>query len=372
MTGRQSTWRTGFVEGLRNIVAAPFLFGALSMAVALLVGGAITADLAVINGIVANERAFLDAGGDLLRASVRDWGAIDAARCAAVEHVDGVSAASAMSARQVRLAGRPDHAQTVLQASAGLETIVGAPLLGEGQAIASQVVAERWEWRAGTLIALLPDAVLGAQTGGASWTPPEGVLTLAATPDTSRLGDQASTAIIVAGAAVGDADECIVQAEPQALDSIEAALPAMLGEGAIGTVDVQRQVFTGAFGPDPAGEFAARPTRMVGIAAGIIVGVLLAFITWTRRQRAALYATLGMTYTSGVILRASEAIYPALLGIAWGALWAALAGTGFGLAPHVSAVTAALHALAAAATAIAVIAIVSLWRPPTLQALKDR
>lgn len=366
--------KDGLVEALRNIVAAPFLFGALAIAVAMLSGGAITADLMTISRIVSSENSFIEAGGDLLRASPRENGEIDSARCAALADLNGVIAATAVSAHQVRLSGRPEHIQTVFSASPGIETIVGASALSESQLIASQIIAERWNWRDGTKVAMNLDTffdILSASSGD-PWQPPVGTQVVIATPDLSRLGDQASTAIIVPAPAIGTAAECIVQAEPHLIDTVEDTIPALLGEDDGSAIDVQRQVYVGEFGPDPAREFAGRPTRMVGLAGGAAAGVLLGFIAWTRRQRAALYSTLGMSYSGGVALRAAEMAYPALLGITWGTLWAALIGTELGLVPRVSVTTASLQGLAAAATTLAITVTVSLWKAPTLQALKDR
>lgn len=362
-----------FAKALRNIVAAPFLFGALTLAIALLTGVAIAADLLTINHILTNERAFLAAGGDLLRASVREQGVIDAAECAHVAQLNGVIAASAITPRQARISGRPDHTQTVLEASDGIETIVGGPKLGAGEAFASQVVAKRWDWQPGTRLKFVAETpVIGLPDDGEPWQPPSEVLTITATPDTTRLGDQAASAIFLPRAAIGTATECVVQVEPAAIATVEAALPALLGEDDGRLINVQRQIFTGEFGPDPAAEFTARPTRQVRLTVGAVIGLLLAFVAWSRRQRSALYATLGLNYASGFALRAIEAVYPALAGIAWGTVWATLVGVIAGLGPRVAVQTAILHALTAASIALAVILLVSLWRPPTLQALKDR
>lgn len=358
--------RTGVAEGGRNVVAAPALFGALTVIVAALAGGAAVADLAVVDRIVTDERAYLDAGGDLLVATVRD-GSVDAAACAAVGRLDGVSAASAVSVRQARLAGRPEHVQTVLLATPGLEQMVGLPALAAGQVLVSQVVADRWAWGPATAVQLVPGS-----TGPAEWDVPADPLAVGSVADLTRFGDAASSAIVVPAAATGTVDECLVQAVPAAFDEVAAAVPALLGDGADTAVDVRRLVDAGAFGPDAAADFADRPTRGAGLAAGAVVGVLLALVAWTRRQRSALYATLGLPWAGGVVLRVTEALLPVAAGAGWGGLCAAVAGTALGLPPGTAALTAALHATACAGVAVAVVVTTSLWRPPTLQALKDR
>ncbi len=358
--------RRGVAEGWRNVVAAPFLHGALTVVVTLLVTSAGVADLAVVHRIVADERAYLAAGGDLLRASVRD-GSLAADACAAVTALDGVLASSAVSVRQVRVVGRPEHTQTVLLATPGLERMVGAPTLGPDEVLVSQVVADRWGWRAGTPVRLVPHS-----TGPTVWDVPERGLAVGGVADLSRFGDAASSAVVVPSAPSGAADECVVQTSAAARDDVAAALPALLGDGTAGAVEVQRPLDGGAFGPDAALEFARRPTRLAGLAAGAVAGVLLAVVAWTRRQRSALYATLGMPWSGGVVLRATEGVVPVVAGGAWGGLCAGATGAGLGLPVGVAVVTAALHALAAAGGAVAVVVLVALWRPPTLQALKDR
>jgi hypothetical protein len=365
--GRGAAARRGAAEGCRNVRAAPALFGALTGIVALLTGGAAVADLAVVDRVVTDERAYLDAGGDLLRASVQDGG-VDAAACAAIAGLDGVTAASAVSVRQVGLSGRPDQTQTVLLATAGLEQMVDRPPLGDGQVLVSRAVADRWTWRAGTLLELRADG----SAPGATWEVPTGTLEVGAVADLSRFGDAASSAIVLPAAATGTADECVVQAVPAATEDVAAALPALLGDDEGSRVDVQRQVVTGEFGPDAAADFADRPTRAAGLVAGVVIGALLALVGWMRRQRSALYATLGMPWAGGVVLRVTEAVLPVLAGAAWGGLGAALAGVALGLEVETAVVTAGLHTLACCGAAVAVVVLACLWRPPTLQALKDR
>ncbi|WP_162616389.1 hypothetical protein [Xylanimonas allomyrinae] len=79
-----------------------------------------------------------------------------------------------------------------------------------------------------------------------------------------------------------------------------------------------------------------------------------------------------MPWPAGVTLRALEAAIPIVVGTAWGTLWAALAAHALPLPASTILRTATAHGLASAATALALITLTSLWRPPTLQALKDR
>lgn len=348
-----SAWgiRHSVVEALRNVLAAPFLFGAMTITVAVLSGGAATADLAVTHGILRAEKAYLDAGGDLLRVTPED-GAIDAASCAAARALPGVVATSAVSEKRVRLAGRPDHVQTLLLATPGLEQIVDAEPLGPGQVLASAALGDRWSWRAGTLVHLEPAIGIGE-----SW---------------ERLGDAASTSLVVAGPPTGTAETCLVRAQAHLVGVLAETLPGVIQSTGGEAPRVERLVYTGRFGPDPSADFGARPTRWAGAVAGAVVGFLLAFVLWTRRQRSALYATLGVPWSGGVQLRLTEGLLPALAGCAWGAVWACAAGVWLGLSSDVAFTGALLQAGACLAVAAAVVVLASLWRPPTLQALKDR
>jgi hypothetical protein len=362
-------WRTGssIAEGLRNVVSAPFLFGALTVAVALVAGGAGAADLVVTSRVLDTEQAYLDAGGDILVAQVTDGDAFGAAACTSAAGVPGVVAAAAVDERHVRIAGRPEVVQTVLAVTPGFAGVVDAALPGPGEVLVADTLAERWQWSPGGHLQMLPgDSV------GDGWTPPTEVQTVAATVPLTRLGDAASTSLVTVRPETGDAGSCVLRVRPEQADDVAAAIPATLGEGPSRKVQVSRQVYTGQFGPDPAAEFAERPTQWAGLAGGAVIGVILALITWTRRQRAALYATLGVPPGAGVVLRWTESATPLLLGAGWATVWAATLGLALGLTPVHALLGAAGQVGAAVAVALAAVIVVGLWRPPTLAALKDR
>ena len=368
--GKRPRRHRGFAlaEAARNVLAAPFLFGGLAFILALLGAVAMYADLAAISTITTAEREFLAAGGDILRVTNPD-GAIDAAQCAQAAGMSGVVAASAVTAGSARLTGRPEHAQTVLLATDGIGEVLGVtttaqPPLATDQVMAGQVLAERWDWAVGTEISFNSSAELELPTND---------LEIVAMPDMSILGSAVASAVVLPAAATGNADECVVKASPAALEDVAAALPALFAdwEDPEARVEVAHMIRAGEFGPDPAADFAARPTQFLPAAAGLAAGALIAIVTWTRRQRAAIYATLGMPYATGVAVRAAEATWPVAVGAVWGGLWAALLALATGLNLAVMP-TVALHATAYLAAALAVVALVSLWRPPTLAALKDR
>ncbi|QAY63005.1 hypothetical protein ET495_06845 [Xylanimonas allomyrinae] len=188
--------RHAFGEAGRNTLAAPFLYGALLIAVALVTAAAAFADLTAIARVVAAERAFLDAGGEIVRATHTD-GRIDARACAAIADIEGVTAASAVTTHQARLAGRPGHPQNVMTATPGLEDVIDAPTLQPGQILTSVRALDRWSWQTGTQIQLLP-----AHHGMASelWEPPAELLTTAGTANLGRLGDGADSTLIIPAA----------------------------------------------------------------------------------------------------------------------------------------------------------------------------
>jgi len=363
--GARWDWRRSSLEALRNVVAAPVLFGILTASVAGVTAGAAVLDEATVAGIVHDEHTFLVAGGDILHAST-DSGVIDAGACESAGRLPGVEVAAALDQRQARVAGRSEYTQTVLVGTAGIERVFGAAPLGAGESLVAKQVAERWSWSPGTIFGLQPDP-----TDQSRWTPPSGTLRVAATPSFERLGDTASTAVLVVSP-LRTADECVVQASPNEIDAVAAALPALLTETSGKAVTVRRQVSAGRFGPHAAHDFAVRPTRSAGLMAGAVTGLLMAFFIWSRRQRTALYATLGVRRSHGVVIRFTEAATPLLTGAAWGALVAALAGVGLGLAPPTSLGFALRHTAAAICVALSVTLLTSLWRPPVLAALKER
>lgn len=147
----------------------------------------------------------------------------------------------------------------------------------------------------------------------------------------------------------------------------------MLGESSRGTVQFAGRLPAGGFAQDPAREFQVRPSRWAGTVAGAVAGLLGAVVAWTRRGRAALYASIGVPWSGGVLIRWTEGVVVVVSGILWGAVLSLGAAVLWSGADTRLGITMALQHLAAAlATGVLVVVLRGLPRPPTLSALKDR
>ncbi len=360
--------RASLGEGLRNLRDGALLGTALVGITTLVVGGALLADVVTATRVLRAESAYLDAGGDLLVAQAQGEGGVDAAACVALGGLTGVRAAFAAttSPGAATLAGRPESSQTVVVATERVLDLFGNPPLAAHQVLASHTIADRWQWERGSLLRLIPH-------DSAEVRAPGGILEVAGVVDLGLLEEGASTGVLTLGAATGQASACFVRIEPQYRDDLRAAIPAALGEAAGTAINVADRLPAGALAQDPAAAFDTRITRWAGAAAGAVVGLLLGVVAWTRRGRSALYASLGVPYSGGLLIRWTEGVAVVILGTLWGVAAATTIGVVLVDAPAALVLDLAGRGGAlAGVVAIAVVVVVGLWRPPTLAALKDR
>ncbi|TQL02504.1 hypothetical protein [Cellulomonas sp. SLBN-39] len=369
MSRRTGAWRAraSFAEGATNLRESGVLGAVLVGLAAVLVAAGLLVDVRAAHAVVEAESGYLAAGGDLLVAQAGDDGSIDAARCVAVAGTTGVRASAAVTVAPgaAGIVGRPAAEQTVVTATDGVLDVLDLPAPRPDGVVVAAGLADRWEWAAGSHLQLVPRE----STAGL----PTGVLTVEAVADLARLSEGASTGVLVLAAPIGDAQACFVRIDPQYRDDLRAALPAVLGETAAGPVSVSDRLPAGALAQDPASAYDHRVTRWVGGAVGAVVGLVWAVVAWTRRGRAALYASLGVPWAGGVLVRWVEGLGIALLGTVWGtSLAATTAVTALGV-PAPLAVDLAVRggALAFAVASLVVVA-AGLWQPPTLASLKDR
>lgn len=360
--------RSSLAEGLSNLRDGALLATALVAFTAGLTGSALLADMTAAARILHAESSYLDSGGDLLVARHPQSEPLDAAACTNLGEIAGVRAAAAVDVTPAAaaLVGRPESQQTLVTATDGVLDLFDLDALDASDALVAPTIAERWQWSPGTRFQLTaPDALrLGA---------PAGVLRVAAVVDLGRLEEAASTGVLLLRPATGATSTCYVRIEPQYRQDLRAAIPAALGETATSPIQVLDRRAAGAFAQDPAAAYAQRSTRWAGSAAGVIAGLLWALVAWTRRGRAALYASIGVPYTGGVLIRWTEGGTALLLGVLWGTALAvagavALAHTDIELALHLG----GRGGLAAGTSAIVIVVLAGLWRPQTLTALKDR
>lgn len=364
-------WRArhSVVEALENVFSGGILSVSMVAVMAIASATLISADLGAAHDTVEQERAYLTAGGDLLLAQPgSDTGTIDAARCAALSTVEGVRTSFALDVEinAASLTGRPEAQQTVVTATAGVADLFGIAPLGANEAVASSVVADRWQWSEGSLFQVNAE---DAQRLGLPTSP----LHVVGVRDLGLLSEAASTGLLVTRPATGPAQWCFVQVVPAFRDDVAAVMPALLGETAGNSVHVAPRLPLDRFAQDPAVAFESRPTRWAGAAAGAFAGLVCAVVGWTRRGRAALYASIGVPDSAGVLIRWVEGILVVSIGILWGGLsgllWALARGSSdssLGIELTVR------HVAVALAVASACVIVAGAPRPATLAALKDR
>lgn len=360
--------RSSFREGVLNLRDGAPLGVALVALVATVIAVAVLLDVVTAARVVRAEQEYLDAGGDLLVAASSGDRPVDVPACLALRGTRGVRAVAAVSVRPgaAPLVGRPDSSQTLVIATAGVLDLLGVRTLAATEVVVSQTVADRWQWTAGSHLQLDPAAAAGL---GA----PSGVLTVGAVADLGLLSEGASTGVLAVGPPTGTADGCWVRIEPQYRDDLHAAIPAVLGETDTTSVTVADRLPAGPLAQDSAAAFAGRTTRWAGAAAGATVGIVWCLVVWTRRGRAALYASLGVPWTGGVLIRWTEGACVVVVGTLWGvALGVTVAVALAGAPPSLSLELALRAGAAALGVSLTLVVAIGLWRPPTLAALKDR
>jgi hypothetical protein len=115
-----------------------------------------------------------------------------------------------------------------------------------------------------------------------------------------------------------------------------------------------------------------RATRGVGVAAGAVSGLLWAIIAWMRRSRTAQYATIGLSRSASFLVRWTEAAVVLLAGTVWGSALGITAAVVSGAAPRDAVVWVGTTTAAALGTGMLVATVITIWRPATLAALKER
>lgn len=376
MSGGWGT-RASLAEGWAAVRDGGALPAALVGVVALVTAAALAADVVAAQRVVDAEAAYLAEGGDLLVARFVGDGAsteaagaeaeVDAAACTRLGDMAGVRGAFALDVEPggAQVVGRPEAQQTVVTATDDALDLLGVTALAPGEALVSSIVADRWLWATGSAFRLVPTSeALGSDALE---------LTTAAVVDLGLLAEGASTGVLLPRAATGTTQTCYVRVEAWARDDVAAAVPAVLGETSDRPVQVAERLPAGAFARDPAADYDGRPTRWAGAAAGLVTGLLLAVVAWTRRGRAALYASVGVPWSGGVVLRWAESLLVVGAGVAWGTfLGATTAVLGRGADAALAVPLALRGGLAALAAATVVVVLVGLARPPVLASLKDR
>lgn len=365
------TWRArhSIAEAAANVRGSGLLAVTLIAVVAVVVGSAVVVDLVAGQSVVTAEETYLASGGDLLIASVAsDTESIDAAACVRLSAVNGVLTAFALDVHTgaARLVGRPESQQTVVTATAGVVALWGLEPLGADQAMASTLIADRWQWASGSRFQFDPDVARELEL-------PQGVIETVAVVDLDLISEGASTGVLLLRPATGTSQSCYVQVRAAYKADVIAAMPALLGETSRQSIQVVERRPAGAFAQDPASDFSSRSTRWIGAAAGAVAGSLWAVVGWTRRGRAALYDSIGVPWSGGVLIRWGEGLIVVGAGTLWGScLGWAVAVTWWRVDPALAAAMAPQHLVAAFAAGFVLVVLAGIPTPRTLAMLKDR
>lgn len=364
-------WLREGVEGVRH---GGILMATLVAFVALVTAAGTWSDTTTAIDIVVAEQAHLDAGGDVLVAQRGDSTPISAAACARLAEIDGVrdSGAVTVGVLATGVAGLPEIQQSVVRITEGILGVLGnrqgvpdARAQGLVSAVVPPTVAAQRGLRPGSMVQLTGGDVEGAEI-------PTRPVRVDAIVDTSVLGEAFGSSVFLVQPPVGDASTCYVRVDAHARESLVGVVAAQLGDSATSMVQVSERLPTGAAAADPRAQWRERPTRWVGLAAGLIVAVTWSVVAWMRRGRAALAATIGVRYTEGVLIRWAEGATVVTVGCLWGVLLGGLAVTATGADPGLALGLVARTGALAWAVALGGVVLVGLGRPNTVAALKDR
>jgi len=370
---RPPRWKTAVAidEGLRNwrkgrwltFLATVFIVTALALPA--------VADGLGISRLVEDERTWERAGGRMLVVTNDTAGGVDRAVCESAARIRGVVASASLTRLPVR-AGVPNAPNANLPLVAVGEGI--GPLLGlapsAGGAIVPHDIADGIGVQEGSSVRLATET--SRENPALAALLPDGPITVGAVADTSVLGKDVASALLLPTSASGLAGMCVVRVEPGYLEPVRTSLPAMLS-GAGHDAIVADRLVGGEYARDFSGEYATRGLKQSPWLVGAAVSLLWLLLVWMRRGRDGLYATLGADRSTRTIIRATEGL--ALIGTS--ALLAAvvmscvLALT----ATHPSAVVDDMVRHFTLATSVAVIGVlVSTLLPlrSPLAALKDR
>ncbi|HEY0238692.1 MAG TPA: hypothetical protein VGC37_08605 [Friedmanniella sp.] len=357
-------------EGLRNwrhgrwltVLAAAFTTAALTAPTIV--------DTLGIDRLVQDEHAWERAGGRVLVLSNDEAGGIDRAACESAARIDGISAAASLT-RLPQLAGAanaPDADLPLVAAGEGIGPMLGLPPLTG--LILPPDIADGLGVQAGDDVRLT--ASIDPSTPTATLPVPDGPLLVAAVVDTTVLGEQYASAVLLPSSASGQASTCMVRVEAGYLDAAREALPAMLGDAGQDAIVADRLI-GGTYARDFSTEYAQRGLKQAPWLSGAAVSMLWLLLVWIRRGRDGLYATLGADRATRMIIRTTEGLVLVLT--AAFAATAVVAGTLAVVASNPDALVADVVRHLTIATAVSLLGILASTLIPLrspLAALKDR
>ncbi len=359
-------------EGVRNAAHGRTSTAVLLLLIGWGIGALASLDARNVNQIVIEEQQFVDAGGRVLVAETPTG--VDRQRCDALNSSTGVVAATAVSRLTVfyEIRALPGSQVAVITATSGIAGFVANAAPVGTQAALTPQLTERIGIGPGESIELVePNQRSGPVT--TNDTVPAEPLTIGPAVDLALLGDTYNTGVLIPAAPIGVADACYVWAEPSHLEALSAALPALLvrdGEEAT----VRPRLFEGEFTVDYQRQYDSRTLRYGWIFGAVVLTLVWQLLTWTRRSRDALYASVGADASTRATIRLTEWIVVATTGGVWATAIGILLATHGEVPTDIAWEFVVRQVVATLAASTALITVTGLlWRRASvLAALKDK
>lgn len=312
-------WRAGVAvgEGVLNFVHGRWLSWVTAALVAAGLSIPALIDALWVSDLVTAEREWVAAGGRVLVVTNEAAGGVPRAACEATARIDGVEAAAALTRLSARagLANAPEAGLVVVAAGEGISALLGTePVSGAliPPGLADDLGVETgdhlWVTRVPAATPNGPAAATGgAGAAGTDGPLPVGPIAIGAVADASVLGESYESAVFLPVAAEGRAEACVVRAAPGYVEPLRDALPTILTSDGSDAIVADRLI-GGAYARNFAAEYAVRGLRDAPWGVGGGIAALWLLVTWVRRGRDSLYATLGADWAARAVMRASEGL----------------------------------------------------------------
>lgn len=328
------------------------------------------ADAVAVSDLIAEENAWIDAGGYVLVVSGarvdNSTNPVPAAACDQLMRIDGISASFAILAGSARGAFEhvPGGRAPVYAVSPGATTFLGAPPTLGAPVIVTTGLAQRTGVKDGERVRLIGSEGLIA-TGRSE------PLTVRVA-DSNVMGEEYDGALLMPTMLTTDAQTCFVRTDAAHHAAVIAALPTLLaydGQPAV----AQPRLFASEFTVDFTSAYEDRAFRWLWIPSAALLLLVWMITQWFRRSQHAIYATFGMRAAPRLMMQVTEWAILVAIGLPWGwglgIVWALAVGSRSEPALAMVSFHAVLTVLAAS---VAVIVVALRPTGTLLDALKDR
>lgn len=278
----------------------------LVIAAACLVASAVITDEAEIQRVIALDQAMDAAGRDVLIASSASPGAnLNGPACLALNDNPAVLAAGGMTeGERLRIAKAPGEFMAATYLTGDTQRVITGtaqgPLLGAGLSVTA---ANRIGVGNASVIRL----------GDAAEGVPVTVL------DVERRLTSPGAWVFLPGLPQMPVTQCWVELHPWAREAGPDLVAAALADRT-SIPQVVTLLSADQFASSPLAQFEQRPTRLLWLAAGAVLGCGIGVLLWFRRAEVALLRTVGSGWPQAVLVYASHQIILVWLGASLGAI----------------------------------------------------